>query len=162
MKFDSAKMMMKTGTVPEETLKNSVKIVPRSKVTALYMNAWPTNSARPSTARLGYFVKATWAISRKEIVLRCSTRIESSGSESSSSASARTSLSIESTIRSASSSRPWMNSQRGLSGTLRRTIRMPTPRTAPIPKARRQPMLVANSELSSTSDAAEPAAEPSQ
>ena len=123
-------------------------------MTALYMNAWPTKSARPSSARLGYFVKATWAISRKEIVLRCSTRIESSGSESFSSDSSRTSRSIESTMRSASSSRPWMNSQRGLSGTLRRTIRMPTPSTAPMPKARRQPTLVANSELSRTSAAA--------
>ena len=43
------------------------------------------------------------------------------------------------TICSPSSSRPWMNSQRGLSGTWRRTIRMPTARIAPSPKASRQP-----------------------
>ncbi len=40
---------------------------------------------------------------------------------------------------SASSSRPWMNIQRGDSGTLRRTSRMTRPSTAPSPKARRQP-----------------------
>ena len=53
-----------------------------------------------------------------------------------------TSSSISPTICSASSSRPWMKSQRGLSGTLRRTSRIPTPSTAPIPKASRQPTSV--------------------
>ena len=97
-KLPTREEMMKTGTGPEATLKNSVKIVPRSKVTALYMNAWPMNSARPSSARLRVLREGDWAISRKEIVLRCSTTIESSGSESFSSGSSRTSLSIEPTI----------------------------------------------------------------
>ncbi len=43
------------------------------------------------------------------------------------------------TSSSASSSRPWMNSHRGDSGTYRRTSRIPTPRIAPRPKATRQP-----------------------
>ena len=43
------------------------------------------------------------------------------------------------TIFSPSSSRPWMKSQRGLSGTCRRTRRMPTARMAPRPNASRQP-----------------------
>jgi hypothetical protein len=51
----------------------------------------------------------------------------------------------------------------GLSGTLRRTSRMPRPRTAPRPKASRQPRLGANSSLSSSSsDRAAPNMVPSQ
>ena len=73
----------------------------------------------------------------------------SPGSGSSRPDSSRTSASIWSTMRSASSSRPWMKSQRGLSGTWRRTIRMASPRIAPIAKAIRQPTSAANSEVSS-------------
>jgi hypothetical protein len=47
--------------------------------------------------------------------------------------------SMPETTLSASSLRPWVNSQRGLSGTVRRTIRMSKPSTAPSPKASRQP-----------------------
>jgi hypothetical protein len=51
----------------------------------------------------------------------------------------------------------------GLSGTLRRTSRMPRPRTAPRPKASRQPRPGANSPLSSSSsDRAAPNMVPSQ
>jgi hypothetical protein len=53
-----------------------------------------------------------------------------SGSSSSWPVSAATSRSIWVTSVSASWSRPWMNSQRGLSGTCRRTIRMALPSTA--------------------------------
>src|SRR5512132_172734 len=68
-----------------------------------------------------------------------------------------------STSSSASSLWPWMNSQRGLWGTLRRTSRMPRPRTAPSPKVSRQPRLGANSCLSSSSsDRAAPNMVPSQ
>ena len=67
------------------------------------------------------------------------------------------------TIFSASSSRPWMKSQRGLSGTCRRTIRMPTARIAPSPKASRQPhfssMMVGSS---SGMVSSEPAVAPTQ
>ena len=71
--------------------------------------------------------------------------------------------SISLTSFSASSLRPWMNIQRGLSGTLRRTSRMPTASTAPSPKARRQPRSAANRLSSSnTSDRAAPNAVPTQ
>jgi hypothetical protein len=50
----------------------------------------------------------------------------------------------------------------GLSGTLRRTSRMPRPRMAPRPKASRQPRLGANRFLSSSSDRAAPNMVPSQ
>ena len=43
------------------------------------------------------------------------------------------------TIFSASSSRPWMNSQRGLSGTLRRTNSTARPMIAPSTNDSRQP-----------------------
>ena len=56
-----------------------------------------------------------------------------------------------------------MNIQRGLSGTWRRTIRIPTPSTAPRAKASRQPMSAAKiSSLRRTIDSAAPAAVPSQ
>ena len=48
--------------------------------------------------------------------------------------SSSTVCSMSRTIRSPSSSRPWMNSQRGLSGTFFRTNQMPMPSTAPRPK----------------------------
>ena len=67
------------------------------------------------------------------------------------------------TICSASSSRPWMNSQRGLSGTWRRTTRIPTASTAPRPKASRQPQ--AGSTRSGSSSgmvSSEPPAAPTQ
>src|ERR1041385_1042023 len=47
-------------------------------------------------------------------------------------------------IRSASSSCPWIKSHRGLSGTLRRTSMIPSPRIAPTAKAMRQPMSLAS------------------
>ena len=43
-----------------------------------------------------------------------------------------------------------MKSQRGLSGTWERTIRMPTPSTAPIRKASRQPKSIAKIEVFSS------------
>ena len=49
-----------------------------------------------------------------------------------------TRCSIPSTRSSASRVRPWMNSQRRLSGTLRRISRTTTPRTTPSPKQTRQ------------------------
>ena len=56
-----------------------------------------------------------------------------------------------------------MNIQRGLSGTCRRTIRIPTPSTAPRPNASRQPTSAAKmSSFSSTIESAAPAAVPSQ
>ena len=86
-----------------------------------------------------------------------------SASGSSSPVSSRTCSSISPTICSASSSRPWMNSQRGLSGTLRRTSRIPTPRVAPMMKASRQPKSAANSAVSSRAmEARAPPAAPSQ
>ena len=67
------------------------------------------------------------------------------------------------TSSSASSALPWMNIQRGLSGTFLRTIRIPMPSTAPRPKAIRQPTSAAKmSSLSSTIESAAPAAVPSQ
>ena len=66
------------------------------------------------------------------------------------------------TIRSASSSRPWMNSQRGLSGTLRRTSMIESASTAPSPKVTRQPMFAGKTELRKKSAAPAPAAEPTQ
>ena len=65
------------------------------------------------------------------------------------------------TIRSASSSRPWMKSQRGLSGTLRRTSMIASPSTAPTPKHSRQPTSTANDDRN-TIAAADPAIAPTQ
>ena len=59
-----------------------------------------------------------------------------------------TPCSIARTIRSASSSWPWMKSQRGLSGTLRRTKRTPSPRIAPSRNEIRQPTLAESRVLS--------------
>jgi hypothetical protein len=46
---------------------------------------------------------------------------------------------MSATTFSASSSRPWMNSQRGLSGTVRLTNSAPMPSTAPRANSSRQP-----------------------
>ncbi len=130
---------------------------------ALYRNACPTKSARQSTARRGYLLNATRAISRKGIDFRWRTVIVSSGTGSFSCVSCSIACSIESTMRSASSSRPWMNSQRGLSGTLRRTTMIVRPSTAPQPKASRQPRSFAKRSVFRNSSAAtEPSAEPIQ
>ena len=97
------------------------------------------------------------------MVRRCRMVIVSLTADSSSPVSSVTVSSMSRTICSPSSSRPWMNSQRGLSGRLRRTSRMPTARTAPSPKASRQPsagftMLGSSSGIVSS----EPAAAPTQ
>ena len=84
-------------------------------------------------------MNTVFAISGMPIDLRCRMVIESDTSCSGVPDSSATVRSMSRTICSPSSSRPWMNSQRGLSGTLRRTSRMPTARTAPRPKASRQP-----------------------
>src|SRR3712207_8635182 len=73
------------------------------------------------------------------IVLRCRIVIVSCTSASRP-CSSDTLDSMSRTICSASSSRPWMKSHRGLSGTVRRTMRIPTARIAPRPKAPRQPI----------------------
>src|ERR1041385_7799844 len=66
-------------------------------------------------------------------------------------------------IRSASSSCPWIKSHRGLSGTLRRTSMIPSPRIAPTAKALRQPMSLASKfSLSNTIAAPRPAIAPTQ
>ncbi len=66
-------------------------------------------------------------------------------------------------MRSASSSRPWISSQRGLSGTCRRTSRITRARTAPSAKVRRQPTFAAKMSVSSaTIDSSEPPTAPSQ
>jgi hypothetical protein len=69
--------------------------------------------------------------------------------------------SIELVISSASSSRPWMNSRRGLSGTLRRTIRIAKPSTNPNPKQTRQSSS-GEKMCSAATDSSAPAAAPSQ
>ena len=79
------------------------------------------------------------AISTTPMVLRWRIVIVSSTPSSDCPVSSSTVCSMLWTISSPSSSRPWMKSQRGLSGTCRRTIRMPTARMAPRPKASRQP-----------------------
>ena len=108
-------------------------------------------------------MKAVWAITPKPMLLRWRILIESVTSSSRSPVSSSTCRSMSSTSSSACSLRPWMNLQRGLSGTLRRTSRMPMPRTAPRPKAIRQPTLAANRSVSSsTSDRAAPNMVPSQ
>ena len=121
------------------------------------------NSARPSRARVGYRLKATVAISRNGIVLRWWILSDRSGSDSGWLVSCSTSRSISSTMRSASSCRPWMNSHRGLSGTSRRTRRTTRPNSAPIPNASRQPISSGTNEVSSSrSEPAAPKAAPNQ
>jgi hypothetical protein len=75
----------------------------------------------------------------RPIVRRCSIVIDSSGCASATCVSPLTFASMPATTSLASSSWPWMNNQRGLSGTARRTQRIPTTKTAPRPKASRQP-----------------------
>jgi hypothetical protein len=100
----------------------------------------------------------------KPIAFRCRTVISTSGSSSSPiPVEDRTCCSMSVTISSACVSRPWMNSQRGLSGTLRRTSRIARASTTPRAKHSRQPRSTARSfGLSSTSVAAAPAAVPTQ
>src|ERR1700727_387390 len=62
---------------------------------------------------------------------------------------------------SASSSRPWMNSQRGLSGTCRRTIRIAVPRIAPSAKQILQ-LSSAERVCSAAPESSAPAAAPAQ
>ena len=82
------------------------------------------NSASPRTVRRGYSVTTERTVSENGITRRWRTVISPSGSGSSLPVDALD-LSLDfATILSASSSRPWMNSHRGLSGTLRRTIRI--------------------------------------
>jgi hypothetical protein len=90
-------------------------------------------------------------------------RIVRRGGISSWPVSATTFRSMSSVTRSASSSLPCRNSQRGLSGTLRRTSRIAKPMTAARPKASRQPTLSENrASLSSTTGASEPRIVPIQ
>jgi hypothetical protein len=100
----------------------------------------------------------------KPIASRCATVISSCGSGSSPiPVEDRTCSSMSVTIASASFSRPWMNSHRGLSGTFRRTSRITRASTTPRPKHSRQPRSTARSfGSSSTRVAAAPAAVPSQ
>ena len=69
--------------------------------------------------------------------------------------------SISRVISSASSSRPWMNSQRGLSGTWRRTNRIAIPRMNPSPKQTRQ-LSSGEKMCSAATDSSAPAAAPAQ
>ena len=89
--------------------------------------------------RRGYIVKTVLAIMPIPMVFRCRMVIRSDTLGSRSPVSSTIVFSISSTIRLPSSSRPWMKSQRGLSGTYRRTSSTPTPRMAPNPNASRQP-----------------------
>ncbi len=102
------------------------------------------------------------AIIRKGIDSRWRTSIVSSTSSRSSPVSCSTDSSMPRTIRSASSSRPWMNSQRGLSGTLRRTSMIESASTPPSANVTRQPMSFGNTELRKKSAAPAPAADPTQ
>src|SRR5215212_2621614 len=130
---------------------------------ALYRNAWPVNSDSPTNVRFGYILKTTPAISPMPMGPRCLTRIVRRGGMSSWPVDATTWCSMPRVTRSASASWPCRNSQRGLSGTLRRTSRMATAITAARPKAIRQPTSRANRlVLSSSRDASEPRIVPIQ
>ncbi len=72
----------------------------------------------------------------------------SAGTSSSCAPSLRTRSSISSTMRSASSLRPWVINQRGLSGIVRRSPMMTSPITGPMKKPMRQPTLDGTCELS--------------
>ena len=66
-------------------------------------------------------------------------------------------------MRSASSSRPWMKSQRGLSGTVLLTRRIPSPSVAPSANEMRQPTSSAKIDsFRSTIEARPPIAAPTQ
>jgi hypothetical protein len=130
-------------------------------VIALYRNACPMNSENPRMVRRGYCLNMVLAMVMNPIVWRCRMVMDCSGSGSSAPVSRSTRCSIPSTSFSASRSRPWMNSQRGLSGTLRRTSSTTTPRTTPSPKHSRQPTLTDRSLVAGTVSSA-PAAAPAQ
>ena len=85
-------------------------------------------------------MNTVFAISGSGIVLRCRIVRVSETLGRVLPVSSSTVSSMSRTIVWLSSSRPWMNSQRGLSGTWRRTKRMPTARMAPSPNASRQPI----------------------
>ena len=76
--------------------------------------------------------------------------------------SSSTVFSISVTICSPSSSRPWMNSHRGLSGTLRRTSSTPRARMAPSAKAPRHPYAGSTVPFVSGTVIIAPAAAPTQ
>ena len=101
-------------------------------------------------------------ISHRPIDLRCLIVIgSSSGSGRSAPVDSFTWRSMSRVTASASSSRPWMNSQRGLSGTCLRTIRMAVPRTKPSPKHTRQ-LSSGEKMCSAATDSKAPAAAPAQ
>jgi hypothetical protein len=103
------------------------------------------------------------AISTKPVERRGRISIESRGSSRGSSMRSSTSCSIAVTSRSASCGCPWIISQRGLSGTWRRTNMIPMASVAPRKNASRQPTSGPNSALSSsTPESAAPNAAPSQ
>ena len=128
------------------------------------MNACPMNSASPRIVRRGYIVTTERTISGSGIVLRWRTVSSPPlGSGSSRPVDSRTCCSMSSTMRSASSSRPCTNSQRGLSGTLRLTSRTASPITAPSTKDSRQPRSAGKIAVFSISTASsEPPMPPSQ
>src|SRR5215831_13054709 len=92
------------------------------------------------------------------MVLRCLMVVDWLGSLRWVPVSRSTRSSIPSTRASASPAWPWMNSQRGLSGTLRRTSRMTSPSTKPRPKQTRQPTLTGRSLVAGTVSSAPNAA----
>jgi hypothetical protein len=89
-------------------------------------------SDRPSTPRAGYSLTTYFAIETKPICSRCSTSIGACSGSGSGPAVFSTSASIERTTSSASSARPCVSSQRGLSGMKRRMARMQSASVAPI------------------------------
>ena len=121
-------------------------------------------SERPRIVRFGYMLTTERMISDSGIALRwCTVSSSSEGSGSSPPVDSFTWRSMSETISSASSSRPWMKSQRGLSGTLRRTSSTPSPMIAPSTKESRQPRSVGKiAVLSITTESSEPPTPPSQ
>jgi hypothetical protein len=85
---------------------------------ALYRKACEAMSVKPRTVRLGYIWNMALRIIPNPMLFRCSMVMDGpSTSGSSLPDSVRTSSSIASVVSSASSLRPWVMSQRGLSGT---------------------------------------------
>src|SRR5579862_529446 len=119
------------------------------------------NSASPSTVRLGYLCTIPRATSIRPSDLRCLIAIVSSGSSSCAPVDSTTWRSMSWTTSSASRSRPWMNSQRGLSGTWRRTIRIARPRITPSPKQTRQ-LSSGEKMCSAATESSAPSAAPAQ
>ncbi len=101
------------------------------------------------------------AIVTKPMVLRCLIVIDWLGSGSVVPSSRSIRFSIPSTKSSAALACPWMNSQRGLSGTCRRTTKITSPSTTPKPKQSRQPNWTGRSLMTGTVINA-PAAAPAQ